>query len=53
MINALDVIPNVVRDLTIEACITQTNLGDFSSMCEVLRFAQDDRIEKCTTNSKR
>jgi hypothetical protein len=46
MINAVDVIPNVVRNLTMGGWITQGNLGDFFSMCEVLRSAQDDRIAK-------
>jgi hypothetical protein len=45
MTRALNVIPNGVRDLTIGAWITLDNLRDFISLCQVLRFAQDDRIE--------
>jgi hypothetical protein len=45
MTRALNVIPNGVRDLTIGAWITLGNLRDFISLCEVLRFAQDDWIE--------
>jgi hypothetical protein len=45
MTRALNVIPNGVRDLTIGGRITPSNLRDFMSLCEVLRFAQDDRIE--------
>jgi hypothetical protein len=45
MTMALNVIPNGVRDLTTGAWITQSNLRDLMSLCEVLRSAQDDRIE--------
>jgi hypothetical protein len=45
MTRALNVIPSGVRDLTIEAWITLVNLRDLISLCEVLRIAQDDRIE--------
>jgi hypothetical protein len=44
MTRALTVIPNRVRDLTIGAWITLSTLRDFISLCEVLRFAQDDWI---------
>ena len=44
MTRALSVIPNGVRDLTIEAWITLSDLRDLMNLCEVLRFAQDDRI---------
>jgi hypothetical protein len=46
MTRALNVIPNKARDLTIGAWITLSNLRDLTSLCEVLRFTQDDRIEK-------
>jgi hypothetical protein len=45
MTRALNVIPNEVRDLTIEAWMTLSNLRDLMNLSEVLRFAQDDRIE--------
>jgi hypothetical protein len=45
MTRALNVIPNGVRDLTIGAWITLSNLRDLMSLCEVLRFTQDHRIE--------
>ncbi len=45
MTGALNVIPNGVRYLTIEAWITPDSLREFISLCEVLRFAQDDRAE--------
>jgi len=45
MTRALNVIPNRVRDLTIGAWMTQINLRYFISLSEILRFAQDDRIE--------
>jgi hypothetical protein len=35
-------IPNRVRDLTIEAWIIRSSMRDLTSLCEVLRFAQDD-----------
>ncbi len=44
MTRALNVIPNGVRDLTTGAWTTLGNLRDFISLCEVLRFAQDDRV---------
>ena len=44
MMRALRVIPNGVRDLTIGAWVTLSKLCDLISLCEVLRFAQDDRI---------
>jgi hypothetical protein len=45
MTRAFNVIPNGVRDLTIGAWITQSDSRDLMSLCEVLRFAQDDWIE--------
>jgi hypothetical protein len=45
MTHALNVMPNGLRDLTIVAWITLRKLRDFISLCEVLRFAQDDRME--------
>jgi hypothetical protein len=45
MTRALNVIPNEVRDLTIGAWITLSNLRDLMNLGEALRFAQDDRIE--------
>jgi hypothetical protein len=45
MTRALNVIPNEVRDLTIEAWDYSGNLRDLMSLCEVLRSAQDDGIE--------
>jgi len=39
------VIPNEVRDLTIEAWITRDNGRVLMNLLEALRFAQDDRIE--------
>jgi hypothetical protein len=44
MMRGLNVIPNGVRDLTIGAWITQSDSRDRMSLCEVLRFAQDDRV---------
>jgi len=46
MTRALNVIPNGVRRRTIGAWITLSNLRDLMDLGEVLRFAQDDRIEK-------
>ncbi len=37
------VIPNEVRDLTMEDWITQCTMRAAISLCAVLRFAQDDR----------
>jgi hypothetical protein len=37
------VIPNEVRDLTMEDWITQSTMRAAISLCEVLRVAQDDR----------
>jgi hypothetical protein len=45
MTRALLVIPTYVRDLTIEAWMTLSNLRDLMNLSEVLHFAQDDRIE--------
>jgi hypothetical protein len=39
MTRALNVIPNEVRDLTIEAWMTLSNLRDLMNLSEVLRFA--------------
>ncbi len=39
------VIPNEVRDLTTEDWLTQSTMRAAISLCEVLRFAQDDGIE--------
>ena len=44
MTRVFNVIPSGVRDLTIGAWITLTNLRDLMSLCEVLRFVKDDRI---------
>ena len=45
MTRAPNVIPNRVRDLSLEAWIPQNNLRDLLSLCEVLRCAQDDEFK--------
>jgi hypothetical protein len=45
MMRVPNVIPNGVRDLTIGAWIALCKLRDLVRLCEVLRFAQDDRFE--------
>jgi hypothetical protein len=37
------VIPNEVRDVTMEDWLTQCTMRAAIDLCEVLRFAQDDR----------
>jgi hypothetical protein len=45
MTRPFNVIPNEVRDLPVGAWITLRNLRSLMSLCEVLRFAQDDGID--------